>query len=99
MGHLSGVTLARKFRSSKRLQDVINAQHQSTIKNTNANLVSYMMWSLFLYMKVKESDLILPHLSILKKAEFDDIRNMYLNEVVKMSLVGVTAGNKGLNSL
>nr|GEV48886.1 RNA-directed DNA polymerase, eukaryota, reverse transcriptase zinc-binding domain protein [Tanacetum cinerariifolium] len=88
--------LGRKFKSSRRLQGVTDAQPQSTIENTKAHMVNYMMWSVQ-YMNVKVSDVILPLLNLLRKLEFCDIRNMYSNELLKMSLAGVTVGNKGLN--
>ncbi|GKA99699.1 hypothetical protein Tco_0827693, partial [Tanacetum coccineum] len=96
-GSLEGHCLGRKFKSSTRLQGVINGQPQSTIENTKMHMVRDMMWFALQYMKVKESELILPHLSLSGKPEFDNIQSMYLNELLKISLVGVTAGNKGLN--
>ncbi|GJU42027.1 hypothetical protein Tco_1194984 [Tanacetum coccineum] len=97
-GSLEGHYLGRKFKNSRWLEGVKIGQPQSTIENTKIHMVRGMMWLALRYMKAKESEFILPHLRILRKLGLDEIRSMYLNELGKMSyVVGVTAGNKGLN--
>ncbi|GJU27192.1 hypothetical protein Tco_1165813 [Tanacetum coccineum] len=95
---LEGHYLGRKFKNSRWLEGVKIGQPQSTIENTKIHMVRGMMWLALRYMKAKESEFILPHLRLLRKLGLDEIRSMYLNELGKMSyVVGVTAGNKGLN--
>ncbi|GKC19344.1 hypothetical protein Tco_1021494 [Tanacetum coccineum] len=58
-------------------------------------MVSNLRSSALLYMKVKEGEFSLSHSWLFRKLEIEDIRNVYLDALMKISRVsGVTDRNK-----